>query len=39
MTSWRKTPLAAWLDVDTRDPDEGWVDRARDRDKDGAPDF
>ncbi|MGD9815689.1 MAG: hypothetical protein AB7Q23_11525 [Hyphomonadaceae bacterium] len=39
MTEWRETPLAAWLGVDPRDPDEGWAERARDRDKDGAPDF
>jgi hypothetical protein len=34
----RETPLAAYLGL-SHDPDEGWAERARDRDGDGLPDF
>jgi hypothetical protein len=38
-SEWRHTPLAMWLGFNPRDPDEDWSERARDIDKDGAPDF
>ncbi len=38
-TSWRETPVAAWLGINSRDPAEGWAERARDTDGDGRPDF
>lgn len=37
-TEWRGTPLAIWFGL-ARARDEGWAERARDIDKDGAPDF
>ena len=37
-TEWRATPFAIWFGL-VRDPEEGWSERARDIDKDGAPDF
>lgn len=36
---WRNSPLAQWWGVAPEDPDAGWAERARDLDKDGAPDF
>lgn len=39
LTEWRETPLAVWLGFSPRDPDSDWAVRARDIDKDGAPDF
>lgn len=39
MTEWRETPLAIWFGWGGRDEDEDWAERARDLDKDGAPDF
>lgn len=38
-TGWRETPLAQWFGFDPEDPDANWAERARDRDKDGLPDF
>jgi hypothetical protein len=37
MTDWHETPLGAWFGA--RAPDENWAERARDLDKDGAPDI
>lgn len=37
-SDWRETPLAGYFGAG-EDPDEGWAERARDRDKDGLPDF
>jgi len=38
-TDWRRTPLAIWFGVSSDDPDADWALRARDLDKDGAPDI
>jgi hypothetical protein len=37
-TSWHETPLGVWFGA--KPPaDDDWAERARDLDKDGAPDF
>lgn len=38
-SDWRETPLAGYLGFAAEDPDADWAERARDRDKDGLPDF
>lgn len=36
---WRESPLALWFGLGPRPEEENWTERARDIDKDGAPDF
>lgn len=38
MTQWHETPLGAWFGAQPP-ADDNWAERARDLDKDGAPDF
>lgn len=38
-TEWRDTPVARWFGISPVSPQENWAERARDLDKDGAPDF
>ncbi len=38
-TEWRDTPVARWFGISPVGPHENWAERARDLDKDGAPDF
>jgi hypothetical protein len=37
MTDWHETPLGMWMGATP--PNENWVERARDLDKDGLADF
>ena len=38
-SEWRQTPFAQWFGFAPEAPDANWVERARDIDKDGAPDI
>ncbi len=38
-THLRETTLAAWIGMFRGEPEADWTERARDIDKDGAPDF
>jgi hypothetical protein len=39
LMDWHETPMGMWLGARSNEDEENWVERARDLDKDGMPDF